>query len=167
VTRVRDRDEAGVGDCGGDLVGERGWCHRVVGADEDEGGNGHRGEARAGVGAGDERELLADGGGVAVASQLTQAEARARQAVIAASPALRQRERAKLASYEDALADGLVARGAKPPAARLLARAAVACADEAHQRWLADANPSRPGLAGRGREAFAELAAELAALGAG
>ena len=108
------------------------------------------------------REAL---GALGAALAPRQAEARARQAVIDASPALRQRERAKLGSYEDALSGGLVARGARPPAARLLARAAVACAHEAHQRWLADANPKRPGLAGRGREAFAELAAELAALG--
>ena len=96
------------------------------------------------------------------ALQSRQAAARVRQKVIDASPRLVARERAKLAGYERVLADGLVARGADPAVARLLGRAAMACAQESLVRWFADADPQRPGLAERGRAAFAELAAELA-----
>jgi AcrR family transcriptional regulator len=91
-----------------------------------------------------------------------QEKGRARQAVIAASPALRARERSKLAAYERVVTTGLVARGADEPTARLLARAVVPCLHEGITRWLADADPRAPGIEARGRQAFAELAALLA-----
>jgi hypothetical protein len=69
---------------------------------------------------------------------------------------LRARERAKHSAYERVLLDGLSARGLDLQA-RLLARIAVACADEAIGRWFCDDNPTKPGLALKIRETFAEL----------
>lgn len=90
-------------------------------------------------------------------------EFRARQAVIDASPRLKARERAKHRDYERAVAAWLATRGEDGHRARLLARTAVTCYDEATVRWLADADPSRPGLEARLREAYADLATLLAA----
>ena len=89
-------------------------------------------------------------------------EGRVRRAVIEGSPALSARERAKHAAHERVLRDGLVARGHDPDSARLLARLAVACADEGITRWLGDDEPDRPGLAARVRSAFDEAARALA-----
>ena len=66
------------------------------------------------------------------------------------------------AGYERVLTDGLAARGFGVPQARLLARVAVACFDEAVERWLGDRNPRRPGLAARLRQAYSELPEQLA-----
>lgn len=84
-------------------------------------------------------------------------QGRARRAVIEAAPALQARQRVKLAAYEVVLLDGLIARGLDVPQARLLARAAVACADEALIRWLSDDDAERPGLEGRLRATYREL----------
>jgi AcrR family transcriptional regulator len=92
-----------------------------------------------------------------------QAEGRARRALIDASPALVERERGKQAGHERVLAEGLVGRGADPAGARLLARTAVTCLQEAVARWLADDDPHDPGLRGRLLGTVAELSAELAA----
>jgi hypothetical protein len=93
--------------------------------------------------------------------QEQQERGRHRQAVITASPALRARERSKLAAHEQVVTDGLVARGTPERTARLLARAAVACLHEGVARWLADPDPRTPGIEARGRETFEELAALL------
>lgn len=93
--------------------------------------------------------------------QAARDQGRTRRAVIASSTALRARERAKHAAYEQVLLDGLTVRGTDRSQARLLARVTVACTDEAITRWLSDDDPTRPGLEGRMRETFAELAASL------
>jgi AcrR family transcriptional regulator len=88
-------------------------------------------------------------------------EGRARQSIIAGSPALTARARAKHAAHEVLLARGLEERGCPAPRARLLARTAVGCMDEAVTRWLGDDDPLRPGLEARAHEVFAELAEVL------
>lgn len=88
-------------------------------------------------------------------------EIRAREALIRASPALRAREHSKHAGYERVLTAGLTERGLREPQARLLARVAVGCFDEALERWLGDRNPRRPGLRARLRGVYAELPAQL------
>jgi AcrR family transcriptional regulator len=85
------------------------------------------------------------------------AEGRARRALIDAAAPLQARERAKHAAYEAELAAELVRRGVDGAPARLLARVAVGCFDEAVTRWLADGDPARPGLEGRLRGTLAEL----------
>lgn len=60
-----------------------------------------------------------------------------RAQVIAASPALTARERAKHAGWEVVLAHELSQRGVTPAEAALLGRIAVACQQEALTRWLA------------------------------
>jgi len=87
---------------------------------------------------------------------------RLRRAVIEAAPALVARQRTKHSDYERVLLEELAARGLKQPQARLLARAAVACVDEAITRWLADRDPDEPGLAGRIRGTWLEPAQQLA-----
>ena len=79
-----------------------------------------------------------------------------RLAVIRASPALRARERAKHAGFEQLIAAALTARATDPRGAALLARIAVACYDEAIERWLADADPDHPGPAAHLRAAVAD-----------
>jgi AcrR family transcriptional regulator len=61
---------------------------------------------------------------------------RQRQAVIAASAELRERELIKLASLASALADALRRRGVKDPAATLSAEAGIAVFRVAVERWL-------------------------------
>lgn len=84
-------------------------------------------------------------------------EGRARQAVIAASPALSARGRAKHAAHERVLVDGLVSRDVEGPTARLLARITIGCLDEAIHRWLAQPQPTHA-LMAVARETFDELA---------
>ena len=62
--------------------------------------------------------------------------ARQRQAVIAASAELRERELIKLASLASALADALRRRGVKDPAATLSAEAGIAVFRVAFERWV-------------------------------
>lgn len=88
-------------------------------------------------------------------------EVRAREEIIRASPALRAREHSKLAGFERVLTKGIADRGSGVPQARLLARIAVACFDEAVERWLGDRNPRRPGLTARLRQAYSELPPQL------
>jgi AcrR family transcriptional regulator len=95
------------------------------------------------------------------------AEGRARRALIDVSPALVERERGKQAGHERVLTEGLVRRGAERAQARLLARTAVTCLQEAAARWLADDDPHHPGLRDRMVRTVAELAASLAPLRTG
>ncbi len=69
--------------------------------------------------------------------------ARRRQAVIAASPLLRERELIKLAFLTDAVADALRRRGVKDATARLTAEIALAVFRTAYERWV-DATNKRP-----------------------
>lgn len=64
-----------------------------------------------------------------------------RHAVIAATPALRERELAKMAALGDALASALSRRGVAAQRASLAARAAVAALNAAIASWYED--PSR------------------------
>lgn len=66
-----------------------------------------------------------------------------RARVIASSPALTARERAKHVAWEGVLAQALSRRGVDPAGAALLGRIAVACYDEAMTRWLAGEDPRR------------------------
>jgi AcrR family transcriptional regulator len=63
-----------------------------------------------------------------------------RNAIIAASPELRERELIKMAHVADAIADALRHRGVKAPVAGLTAQLAVAVFRTAFERWLADGN---------------------------
>lgn len=83
-------------------------------------------------------------------------EARRRGEVIAGSPALSGRERAKHAAWEQVLAEGLAERGVATSEARLLGRVVVACFDEAMARWLVGARPRRR-LAAELARTFTEL----------
>jgi len=62
--------------------------------------------------------------------------ARQRQAVIAANPALQERELIKLASLAAAVADALRQRGVTEPAASLTAEAGIAVFKVAFERWV-------------------------------
>jgi AcrR family transcriptional regulator len=77
-----------------------------------------------------------------------------RQAVIAATPALREREVSKAAGMIAALAGALMQRGVGARPAMLAAQAGSAVFDQAVSAWVAD--PSR-GLPRHLAEAFAEL----------
>lgn len=66
--------------------------------------------------------------------------ARQRQAIIAASVELQERELIKLASLGSALADALRRRGVTDPVASLTAEAGVAVFKVGFERWIADAN---------------------------
>jgi AcrR family transcriptional regulator len=66
--------------------------------------------------------------------------ARRRQAVIAASPQLRERELIKLAFLTDAVAGALGRRGVKAPTARLTAEIALAVFRTAYERWVEKTN---------------------------
>lgn len=76
--------------------------------------------------------------------------ARARQSVISQTPALRERERNKLADLADDLAEALRARGVEDPTATLAAHSGVAAFGVAFTQWISEGE-QRP---------FAELAAE-------
>jgi AcrR family transcriptional regulator len=65
---------------------------------------------------------------------------RQRQAVIAASAELRERELIKLASLAAALADALRRRGVAEPAASLSAEAGIAVFRVAFERWVDEGN---------------------------
>jgi AcrR family transcriptional regulator len=64
--------------------------------------------------------------------------AQQRQAIIAASAELRERELIKLASLASALAEALRRRGVEDPAASLTAEAAIAVFKVAFERWVHD-----------------------------
>jgi AcrR family transcriptional regulator len=61
-----------------------------------------------------------------------------RAAIIAVTPALRERAYAKAAALSDAIADALAQRGTPPPTARLAARVAMAAFERASERWGGD-----------------------------
>ena len=87
--------------------------------------------------------------------------ARQRQAIIAASAELRERELIKLASLSAALADTLRERGVGDPAATLTAEIAVAIFRTAFERWIDEGNDRQfPQLV---RESFEQLKALTAA----
>ncbi|TPG42838.1 TetR family transcriptional regulator [Sphingomonas koreensis] len=65
-----------------------------------------------------------------------------RQKVIAATPALQEREMAKLAALADALADSLQSRGVADPKATLAARTGMTAFAHAATAWLGDATVS-------------------------
>jgi len=66
--------------------------------------------------------------------------ARQRQAIIAASAELQERELIKLAAWSSALADTLRDRGVGEPAASLTAEIAIAVFRIAFERWLEETN---------------------------
>jgi AcrR family transcriptional regulator len=66
--------------------------------------------------------------------------ARQRQAIIAASPELRERELIKLASLASALADTLRQRGLEEPVASLAAEVGIAVFKIAFARWVEESN---------------------------
>jgi len=75
---------------------------------------------------------------------------RQRQAIIAASTELQERELIKLASLASALADALRQRGVAEPAASLAAEAGIAVFRIAFERWVnATDQPDLPGLIGQ------------------
>lgn len=86
------------------------------------------------------REASAD---VARALQDRREEIAHRRQIIAGSPALTARERAKHVAWEMVIARELAQRGVPAPEAALLGRIAVACYDEALIRWLAQDQPRR------------------------
>ncbi len=67
--------------------------------------------------------------------------ARQRQAVIAASAELRERELIKLATLASAIAEALRARGVEDPAASLTAEAGIAVFRIAFERWVQKREP--------------------------
>lgn len=81
---------------------------------------------------------------------------RRRAAVIAGTPALLARERAKHAAWEAVLANALAERGVSSNQARLLGRVTVACYDEAMARWLERATGVRT-LAAALEQAFDDV----------
>lgn len=80
---------------------------------------------------------------VARAFEDRRAEVARRANVIAGSPALTARERAKHVAWEQILERGLCRRGAAPAQAALLGRIAIACYNEAQNRWLTHHQPRR------------------------
>src|SRR5258707_174668 len=72
--------------------------------------------------------------------QTRRAPALQRQAVIAANPALQERELIKLASSAAAMGDALRARGVGDPVAGLSAEAGIAVFKIAFERWIDPAN---------------------------
>ena len=85
---------------------------------------------------------------------------RQRQAIIAASEELQERELIKLASLASALADTLRRRGVEDPAASLAAEAGIAAFRIAFERWIDETD--RQDLPQVIRESFAELKAVTA-----
>jgi AcrR family transcriptional regulator len=90
--------------------------------------------------------------------------ARQRQAVVAATPELQERELIKLANLSAALAGALRRRGVTDPGASLAAEAGVAVFRVAFQRWVAQAADDSGGqtLAQLIRQSLAELKAVTA-----
>jgi AcrR family transcriptional regulator len=86
--------------------------------------------------------------------------ARQRQAVIAASAELRERELIKLASLAAAMAEALRRRGVTEPAASLAAEAGIAVFRIAFERWVSQT--SQQDLPGLIRESLDELIAVTA-----
>jgi AcrR family transcriptional regulator len=86
--------------------------------------------------------------------------ARQRQAIIAASAELRERELIKLATLAAAMADALRRRGIADPVAGLTGEVAVAIFKIAFERWVADDNTRELSLLMR--EGLAELRAVTA-----
>ena len=86
--------------------------------------------------------------------------ARERQAIIAASAELQERELIKLASLAAALAEALRERGVDEPAASLTAEAGIAVFKVAFERWTAE--PDGPELTQLMRAALGELKAVAA-----
>ena len=80
---------------------------------------------------------------------------RARQAVIAATPELQERELTKMASLAAAVADALRRRGVPEPAASLTAEAGIAVFRVTFERWVAAAEEQD--FAALLRESLAEL----------
>jgi AcrR family transcriptional regulator len=87
--------------------------------------------------------------------------ARQRQAIIAASPELRERELHKLAAMATGVAESLRERGVGAPAAAILGDVAIALFRVSFERWVAQR--SGPGLSELMRESLAELRALTAA----
>jgi AcrR family transcriptional regulator len=86
--------------------------------------------------------------------------AQQRQAIIAASAELQERELIKLASLAAALADALRGRGVEDPVASLTAEAAIAVFKVAFARYVGETN--RQELPGLIRESLEELRAVTA-----
>src|SRR4030088_1468050 len=70
---------------------------------------------------------------------------RQRQAIVAASEELRERELIKMATLTSAIAETLRWRGVKEPIASLTAEAGIAVFRVAFARWVAPANPQALG----------------------
>jgi AcrR family transcriptional regulator len=85
--------------------------------------------------------------------------ARQRQAIIAASAELQERELIKLASLASALADALRERGVEDPAASLTAEAGIAVFRIAFERWVEETDQDLPRLM---RESLDQLRAVTA-----
>jgi AcrR family transcriptional regulator len=98
----------------------------------------------------------------AVASEIGELRdlARQRQAIIAATPELRERELIKLATWSAAVAETLRERGVADPAATLTAEAAIAVWRNAYERWVDDAD--RRGFPELVRDSLDELKAVAA-----
>ena len=88
--------------------------------------------------------------------------ARQRQAVIAANPALQERELLKGASLASAMAEALRRRGVSDPTASLTAEAGVAVFKIAFARWVSD-DANQQDLAQLIRESLDQLKAVTAA----
>ena len=83
-----------------------------------------------------------------------------RQAIIAATPELHERELLKLATLTSALADAIRRRGTADPAASLAAEAGTAAFKIAFEHWISeDGGQDLPRLI---RESFAQLKAVAA-----
>ena len=78
-----------------------------------------------------------------------------RQAVVASTPVLRERELIKMASLATALSDALRDRGTPPALASLAAETGVAVFRVAFERWAAE--PGEPDLADVMRATLADL----------
>ena len=106
---------------------------------------------------------------LAVSAQLFSDErrrwSRQRQAVIAANPALQERELLKLAALVAALTDGLRRRGFAESTATLAAHSCITVFEVAFAQWISDGE-DRP-LIDLEREALAALATLAGDLGRG
>src|SRR3954447_22944293 len=96
--------------------------------------------------------------------QEREAFAAVRQRIIAANPELQERERHKLASLADAVAEALRRRDVPDPAARLAAETGVAVFAVAFERWIAPED--RRDLRDHMHEALDELTGLVAGRGA-